>query len=316
VLTVVLDNDNHRLADAAISVLGAPSPDPMIADVLVTGQTGIGRWLEQRLSRQTGVSANLRIDLPGRFIWNTVGKLVKGTAARPPFDAAVVRWAIIDAMQTMPEDDAFALIRTRWQQATDVEKMVLATDLGAMFDRYLAYRRDWLDRWASGQRIVVPGEPDPRAQSMLAAHEPWQQWLWKQVLARIDGYSRSHPFDVLRDYVLNADMPVAEPSNDIQGSLFDDDGQVSAESVRAVQIAEHHAPRLGRIVLFGLLDMPIEQMQMFGLLSELTDIVWFAQDPASKFWEDLVSPVQAARIAAQSESAAWLYEHEPAVCRG
>jgi exodeoxyribonuclease V gamma subunit len=313
VLTVVLDNDNNRLADAAVSVLGAPSPDPMVADVLVTGQTGIGRWLEQRLSRQTGVSANLRIELPGRFIWNTVGKLVKGTASRPPFDPAVVRWAIIDAMATLPDTETFALIRTRWAQASAVEQMVLATDLGAMFDRYLAYRRDWLDRWARNQHIVVPAEQGARAQSVVAAHEPWQQWLWHQVLDRIEGYSRSHPFDVLRQYVQKAEMPVAQPSDEIQGALFDGAGQVSAESVRAVQIAEHNAPRLGRIVMFGLLDMPTEQMQMFGLLSELTDIVWFAQDPASKFWEDLVSPAQAARVAAQSESAAWLYEHEPAV---
>lgn len=266
------------------------------------------------LARESGVSANLRIELPGRFLWRVVQQLVSGTAQRPPFDPLVVRWAIYDALDNLPSGAPFDVIGQRWQQAGGGARIALATDLGSLFERYLAYRREWLNRWG-GDKPVTRRDHNATATDLLAdnfgAHEPWQRWLWQQVLARLDGLSQSHPFDDFANHVARTDASAAAEAQtsggrsteaSAQRGLFDDG--LAPDGV---------GDKLGRIVMLGLLSMPPEQMQLFAQLGKLTDVIWFTSDPAQGFWEDLVNQRRAAQIALESPDDTWLYLDQPAI---
>src|SRR5690606_10865995 len=82
-------------------------------------------------------------------------------------------------------------LRSRIAQLDARERFALASAIAQRFDRYLAFRRDWIDQWGRG-RLVGAGEP-------AFVHEPWQRWLWLRLLERLPNVSRRHPFDRLRD---------------------------------------------------------------------------------------------------------------------
>src|SRR5690606_18501659 len=69
----------------------------------------------------------------------------------------------------------------------------------------------------------------------------------------------------------------------------------------------------GRIFAYGALSMSPEQIRLLGQFGRLREIHWFVPDPSRDFWEDVVSPAEAARLAADDPSQAWLYDSEPAI---
>lgn len=315
-LTVFLDNRPGVLADAATALLATPSSDPFARDVLVVGQMGVGRWIEQGLATRCGVSANLTVTLPGRFLWQLVQLMVSGASEQSPFDPLVVRWAILDALDVIPEGDAFDALRDRWQSVTGAERMALATELGGLFERYMTYRRVWLNRWQAN-RACAPLGSDVRAKRSFEQHEPWQRWLWQQILQRINSLSDVHPFDA---FAASLRQPATRGVGAAQGGNTGDNTErgsqlalFAPESDAGDITPDLDLPGVGRVVMFGLLNIPPEQFDLLIELARRIDITWFATDPAQGFWDEQVSAVRAARIALESPGQTWLYESEPAV---
>ncbi|MBW6495726.1 MAG: exodeoxyribonuclease V subunit gamma, partial [Burkholderiaceae bacterium] len=77
-LSIVLDNDAERLADALAISLDDALADPFTEDVVVVPSLGVGRWLQQRLARRDGVCARVSIEFPGRFLWRLLERAVPG----------------------------------------------------------------------------------------------------------------------------------------------------------------------------------------------------------------------------------------------
>ena len=281
-LSIVLDNDAERLADALAASFDEPLADPFTEDVVVVPSLGVGRWLQQRLARRDGVCARVSIEFPGRFLWRVLERAVPGLPGRSPFDPAIARWAILGLLAELPAEPGFEMLRARVAAAPPQGRLELASDIARVFDRYLAYRRDWLERWARGGWLGS-------AEGALA-HEPWQRWLWSRLLERLPGVSREHPFQTFRCLLDEAGRS----------------GSAGAGRLRALTGIE-------RVRLFGVVPMAPEQFQLYGALGEVLDVRWFAPDPCRDFWLDVVSPAQAARIAAAAPDSAWLYADEPAI---
>jgi exodeoxyribonuclease V gamma subunit len=175
----------------------------------------------------------------------------------------------------LPEHDDLAPLRQRLAKAPLADRFELAGDIAAHFDRYLAYRRDWLARWQGGQ-WAMGGAP-------LSPHEGWQRWLWNALLARLPGISTVHPYDRLLA-ALGAD-PLAVARR-LQGR---------------------------RVMLFGAVAMSPEQFSLFGVLAHAIDVHVFAPDPCREFWHDMVTPRARAEVALLRPDQAWLYDGQPAV---
>ncbi|MBW6496216.1 MAG: exodeoxyribonuclease V subunit gamma, partial [Burkholderiaceae bacterium] len=232
--------------------------------------------------RRDGVCARVSIEFPGRFLWRLLERAVPGLPGRSPFDPAIARWAILGLLAELPAEPDFELLRARVAAAAPQGRLELAADIARVFDRYLAYRRDWLERWARGGWL---GAADG-----VLAHEPWQRWLWSRLLERLPGVSREHPFQSFR-------------------RLLDEAGRSGPDGAARLRVLTG----IERVRLFGLVPMAPEQFQLYGALGEVLDVRWFAPDPCRDFWLDVVSAAQAARIAAAAPESAWLYEDEPAI---
>jgi len=299
-LQVILDADTRLQLERLVIWLKQAPADPFVPDTLIVPDLGSGIWLQQSIARSAGISANLRLELPGAYIWRNVQQAVGGQSGQAPFDPLVARWAIVQALSEASEsvgaEPAIEPVLRAWIDASERDRMFMATELARQFDRYLAYRRHWLEAWSAG-RYPASALAASRAAGVASVasacavqHEPWQAWLWGRLLGQISGFSDRHPFDTF-----------------------------VATGGELKQPAELVQP--GRVAVFGQISLPAEQTRMLALLARSRPIIWFGYDPSQGFWEHVVSE-RRAQGASQANDAqtgvtepdlAWLYENEPVV---
>jgi len=274
-LQIRFDHRFERLADALLDALDASAGDPLAERTVIVPSVGVGRWLQRRDADRHGVSARLRPEFAGRWLWRTMRSAMPDLPERSPFEPERVRWVLMDLLGELPGHADFALLRRRVRDEGSLERLSLADALAARFERYLAYRRDWLARWQRGQWAV--------GERPLGAHEPWQRWLWQRLLERLPQVRDVHPYDQFARLLDGDDSRLR--------------GRFGERSV----------------TLFGRVDLSPEQFALFGRLSSWMDVSFFAPDPCRELWTDMLDSRQLAAIREQRPDVAWLYDGEPAL---
>ncbi|MFA7504850.1 MAG: exodeoxyribonuclease V subunit gamma [Burkholderiaceae bacterium] len=281
-LRIEFDSDPGALARRLVDALAPAGRPVLVPDVVLVPTMGVGAWIERLVAERYGIAGLLEISLGGRYIWAALERLVGELPARSPFEPERARWVVLEAFEAMPEGPDGEPLRSRLAQLPDRERFELASAIARGFDRYLAFRRDWLHDWGR-DRLVGGNDP-------AFVHERWQRWLWRRLLDELPNVSRRHPFDRFRD--------VLDRARHAGGDALE-------------RLGERLAP--GRIFVFGALSMSPEQFRLLGEFGRLRDIHWFAPDPSRDFWEHVVSPAEAARLAGEDPSQAWLFDSEPAI---
>lgn len=274
-LLIRFDDRLDRLADALIDELSVAPAHPFAEDTVIVPGIGVGRWLQQRIAQRIGVSARLRIEFPGRFVWRSVRALMPELPAQSPFEPRIARWAILRLFDELPDGDECAALARRVGDASLADRLALADDVAAQFERYLAWRRDWLARWQAG--LWAQGD------APLDRHERWQRWLWRALLERLPRVSQAHPFDLVE-------------------SVLRDDPRRAAEALGGQRVA-----------VFGMVALSPEQTTLLARLSAVLDLGVYAPDPCRELWSDLLDRKALARVIAQRPDVAWLYDSEPEV---
>lgn len=273
-LTIRFDHRLERLADALLDAFD--DAGPFDERVVVVPSAGVGRWLQQRDARRRGVSVGLRPEFAGRWLWSAMRAVLDGLPAQSPFEPERVRWHVLALLDALPGGDDFAWLAQRLGERGSAARFAAADSIARVFARYLAYRRDWLDRWQRGRWA--------EGDAPLGAHEAWQRWMWNRLLERLPGVREEHPYDAF------------------VRALHEGDPARIAASLGA-----------RRVALFGRIDLSPEQFALFGRLSQAIDVSVYAPDPCRELWTDLLDPVSLARVRAQRPDAAWLYEGEPSL---
>ncbi len=275
-LRIVYDDRLEQLADALIGWFARPRQrDALAQDTVVVPDLGTGRWVAQRIALAQGVCARVRFELPGRFFWRTLGELIPELPARSPFEPQSARWSILQLFDRTEGVAECLTLHRRVRGAAIADRLALAGEIAAQFERYLVLRRDWLDRWQAG-RWAQGAAPIDR-------HEAWQRWLWRELLSRLPDVSRTHPYERL-------DAALAEMSD-----------------------AKRRAFAEQSVGLIATAALSREQMDVLARLSRYTEVAAFVPDPCREMWSDLVDPKSRARIEAERPDLAWLYEDEPQV---
>lgn len=275
-LHIRFDHRLERLADALLDAFDERCDTPFAERVVVVPSAGVARWLQRRDAQRHGVSARIRPEFAGRWLWQTMRLLLPGLPPHSPFEPERARWVLMALFDELPDDPAFAVLHARIREPGSRARLQLADAIARSFERYLAYRRDWLARWQQGL-WADGGRP-------LGPHEPWQRWLWQRLLERLPDVRDEHPYDQFARLLAETDP----------------------EYTRAMLA--------GRVVaVFGRVDLSPEQFGLFGRLSQWMDVSVFAPDPCRELWSDMVDTVRLARIREQRPDVAWLYEGEPSL---
>ncbi|WP_202845033.1 exodeoxyribonuclease V subunit gamma [Luteimonas saliphila] len=148
-------------------------------DVVLIPQVALRRWLQATLAQAHGVSANLEFLTPGEFVQRALDANVPGRGE--DLDAAALRWRIHAALAdpALLRERALQPLRAYLEGAPDpLKAWSLSGELAQAFEKYKAWRRDWLLGWEAGE---APRDP--------------QAALWRRVAGgtrhrarRIDAY--------------------------------------------------------------------------------------------------------------------------------
>ncbi|MEL1263428.1 exodeoxyribonuclease V subunit gamma [Pseudoxanthomonas putridarboris] len=149
-------NALELLAALLADELRRPAPgQPLLApDVVLIPQVAMRRWLQATLAAEYGIAANLEFLTPGEFVARA---LDANPGAGPgqthdDLDMAAMQWRLYGALgdPAVRADPALAAIDAWLADADPLKPWTLAGELAGVFEKYQAWRRDWLLRWEAG----------------------------------------------------------------------------------------------------------------------------------------------------------------------
>ena len=163
----------------------ADADDPLAPDTILIPQVAMRRWLQATLAQKHGVAANLEFLTPGEFVARA---LDANLGASPnDLDAAGLRWRLYAALTdpALLATPALASIAAYLRDGDPLKPWTLAGELADVFEKYQAWRRDWLLRWEDG---ADPGDAQAVLWRAIAGGQPHRARRLQDYIARfVDG---------------------------------------------------------------------------------------------------------------------------------
>ena len=188
-------NDLEILAGVLARELAAPVAGQGLLepDTILIPQPAMRRWLQKTLAETHGIAANLRFLAPGELVREALDANVGGADDAVVGDAGTLRWrlwSLLGDPRVMAEPVFAPLQRVLGGEQRALAAWTLAGELAEAFEKYQAWRRDWLRRWDHG-----------------GDRHDWQAELWRRAtrglghrgkrldayLARFDGDDAAAP---------------------------------------------------------------------------------------------------------------------------
>ncbi|MBS0584632.1 MAG: exodeoxyribonuclease V subunit gamma [Proteobacteria bacterium] len=179
-------NDADALLERLAARLRTPDPaaGPLDPEIVLVPQFGLRRWLEIRLAEKLGIIANIDFVAPAEYVWRLLRAANPGLDEISPFDPRLLPWRIFSALPALREGTGSAELAALLGDGSQRACLRLAQQIAHMFERYLAYDRELLQRWERGDDI-----------------RDWQAVLWRRLVQEakeshratlIDAYVRRH----------------------------------------------------------------------------------------------------------------------------
>jgi len=169
------------LAELLADALKTPAPGQSLLspDTILIPQTAMRRWLQATLAQRHGIAANLEFLTPGEFVSRALDANLGKTD--DDLDAASLHWRLYAALSDPALMVRPAMAQLAAYMAGDdmLKPWALAGELAKVFEKYQAWRRDWLLRWEAGADADDP-----------------QAILWRTVAA-----GRNHRVRRIQDYL-------------------------------------------------------------------------------------------------------------------
>ncbi|NDK38876.1 exodeoxyribonuclease V subunit gamma [Pseudoxanthomonas gei] len=159
-------NSLEVLAALMANELRTPAAgQPLLApDLVLIPQVAMRRWLQATLAAEHGIAANLEFLTPGEFVARALdanpvsspGQAEPGAAEDLGADA--LQWQLYAALTdaALLRDPVMQPLRRYLEGDQALKPWSLAGELASVFEKYQAWRRDWLLGWEAGQ---APRDP-------------------------------------------------------------------------------------------------------------------------------------------------------------
>lgn len=127
-----------------------PGQSPLAPDVVLIPQVAMRRWLQATLASRYGVAANLEFLTPGEFVARALDANLGPST--DDLDMAALQWRLYGALgdPTLRGTPAMASLDAWLGDGDPLKPWALAGELAGVYEKYQAWRRDWLLRWEAG----------------------------------------------------------------------------------------------------------------------------------------------------------------------
>jgi len=128
----------------------APGQSLLAPDLVLIPQVAMRRWLQASLAAEHGIAANLEFLTPGEFVSRALA--ANGGGGTDDLDTDALRWHVYAALrdQRLMARPALRAMADYLAGGDPLKAWALAGELGEVFEKYQAWRRDWLLRWEAG----------------------------------------------------------------------------------------------------------------------------------------------------------------------
>ncbi|MGH7820603.1 MAG: exodeoxyribonuclease V subunit gamma, partial [Candidatus Binatia bacterium] len=168
-LRVHRSNRAERLLDSLAELVAVPLPDPFLRETVVVQGRGMERWLSLELARRLGVWANAWFPFPRTLLIEAMRVALGEETVRSgaAFEPEVLVWRIAGLLPALEKKPEFAPIRSYLAgDHRGVRRLQLASEIAAVFDRYVIYRPELVAAWERGRSD---------------RGDPWQSILWREL---------------------------------------------------------------------------------------------------------------------------------------
>jgi exodeoxyribonuclease V gamma subunit len=182
---LISGNRLDRLAAHLGARLASPAdPESLAPEVVLIPQPAMRQWLQQTLAERDGIAANLDLLTPSEFVWRLLRDARPDLPESSPWDRERLRWrlyaSLADRAPTLPSavqrhlQRAVAGLAASPGSADFAEHALarygLADALAAAYDKYQAYRPEWLQAWERNDPV---------------SRDDWQAQLWRGLRQRL-----------------------------------------------------------------------------------------------------------------------------------
>lgn len=256
---------------------------PLEDECILVQSNGIAQWLKMALARDQGgcgIAAAMKVDLPGRFLWQAYRSVFDELPEISPYDKAPLTWrlyrllgdwpALEDRLQKLGENlEELEPLKGFLNQDTDPRRLhQLAANLADLYDQYQVYRADWLEAWEANDNSLITAQGQKKP---LETADLWQAVVWRLLVE-----------DVQKDKDLpDATSPWARAS---RATIH----QAVIEKCKSYTPKNRPEDLPRRVLVFGISSLPRQTLDLLHALAPFTQIMVFASNPCQHYWSDLV----------------------------
>ncbi|WP_082806162.1 exodeoxyribonuclease V subunit gamma [Marichromatium gracile] len=245
---------------------------PLEDEVVLVQSNGIAQWIKLALAEPPGdelgggcgISAALRVMLPGRFVWEAYRGVLGALPPSSPYDKAPLTWRIhrlLGELLQRPADPVLAPLHAFMHGEESARRRhQLAERLADLFDQYQVYRADWLEAWGGGQDTLIRADG---AQQPVPEDQRWQPLLWRLLHQDLAGTT--------------TDDPLAQASR----------AEVHRRFLATVEdTATARLPR--RVIVFGISSLPRQTLEVLEGIAAHSQVMLFVHNPSRHYWGDII----------------------------
>ncbi len=163
------DYQLENLSEAFCKDMNKTKADPFLSDIVITQSSSMESYLNRKLADKNQIAVNINYISPRIFITD-IFKICNIDIKENRFARETLIWKIYKMLPEM--ENKYEVIRNYVESDKNnksFKRYQLANEITNVFDTYIAYRGEWLEKWQENE-ILNLGE-----------HEEWQSDLWRKL---------------------------------------------------------------------------------------------------------------------------------------
>jgi exodeoxyribonuclease V gamma subunit len=273
-LHILHSNRVEKLLENLSRQIATPHPGAgfLQGETILLDNRVLGKWLNLKLAAANSVAANIRYVQVAELFWELARTLVSADISEQThMSKEEMTWrlmALLEDRDVLGHEDlkpvrAYLSANSESDRFTGLKRYQLAASVADLFDQYLVYRPDWINRtWDRDLNIHA------RQTALWKTAEAWQKVLWHKMVAGLDNAESLHHRAAIQQRLLSV----------LEGD-FDK------------ELLKFH-----RLFIFGITSMPEAQLDLLMLLGKHIEINLYVLNPCEHEWFDIRSEKQIIRL--------------------